>query len=50
MRRQIYRRSSGGRWVKRGNCGLLVVEVVDGDGDVESGGEVGIEFGYGSEG
>jgi hypothetical protein len=31
--------------VKRGNCGMVVeVEVVDGDGDVGSGDEIGVEF------
>ena len=42
MRSQIFRRSSGGRWVKRGNC-WLVVEVVDGD-DVGSCDELGMEL------
>jgi hypothetical protein len=42
VRSQIFRRSSGGRWVKRGNC-ELVVEVADGDVDVGSGDRVGIE-------
>ena len=45
MRSQIFRRSSGGRWVKRGNCGMVVeVEVEVVDVDVGSGGEFGMEF------